>query len=93
MNVNPTALALMKSKLYEKWPSPRICPICGSEDWVIPNNIFFLPEFFSPRQTGEGQQIPVIVATCKVCGYFHSFNPVFLGIFTEITGIEPSGEG
>jgi hypothetical protein len=76
-------------RLLEKWPEPRICPICSTPDrWSIgaiggvPRN----PP--APEPLDVSRVSPVFPVSCQVCGYTMFFDPITLGTRTGGPGVE-----
>ena len=60
----------MIAHLSEKWNRDNICPLCGSNEWVISPKILELREFHDGNLVIEGPTYiyPVIPVSCKNCG-------------------------
>jgi hypothetical protein len=68
-----------------KWQGDQLCPICGTEDWVI------LDISETRLFTGAGKPMadkvyPVVPVMCRNCGHMLLFNALRLGV------IEPQSD-
>lgn len=59
------------------------CPVCKSVDWRISESIFEMREFFG--LVGTGQVIPVVLATCHICGHILPFNAIHVGALKQVS--------
>ena len=46
---------------------PCKCSLCGCEDWVIENRVFYMPEYHKDGTSG-GRIYPVVPIMCTKCG-------------------------
>ncbi|MGO9643214.1 MAG: hypothetical protein ACLPY5_00550 [Candidatus Bathyarchaeia archaeon] len=75
----------MAEWLSTHWKGDKVCPICKSNSWVIPNEVGEIHELFIARQDQLGRSLktyPVITVTCSVCGNTLLFNAFITRIIT-----------
>lgn len=66
--------------LNKKWEY-RICPMCGSEDWIVSDKIFELREFNDDKFIKNDLPIqPLVTITCKECGNTILINTLVLDL-------------
>ena len=56
------------------------CPICQNNDWNIGDKLTELREYQGGDLHLGGQIYPLIVFTCKVCGYTLLYNAIIAGV-------------
>jgi hypothetical protein len=89
MKLNSDQMKKLIEQLSNKWPEPRNCPVCHSNNWNVGDAIFEMREFqggglvLGPKQS----LIPLINVTCVACGNTLTFNAIILGL------VEPKKEG
>jgi len=59
------------------------CPICGKSEWTLNETLSELRSFNFGRLSLGAPLIPLVVATCKSCGFLAQFNAVQLGLIGE----------
>lgn len=74
-----------KKKLVEfinkKWPEPQKCPICGEQEWTLPE---FISEVRDAKARGSKVTFsPVIGIICLNCGYTFFLNAMIAGIYMK----------
>lgn len=71
------------SILNKKWKY-RICPMCGSGDWIVSDKIFELREFNNEYINKYDLPIqPLVTITCKECGNTVLINPLVLDLLSK----------
>lgn len=60
--------------LREKWKKTVVCPVCGSTEWQIHNDILRNPLWGS-----ESIGCPMVVVLCANCGHAMLFSAVKTG--------------
>jgi len=67
--------------LRNKWKQ-RICPVCGSREWTVPNCLFELREFSGGKLViGGGMNVySVVPVICESCGYSLFFSAARSGL-------------
>lgn len=74
------------------------CSLCGSEEWLVSDTVFELPEFFGGSfiVIGGRSVYPVIPTTCAKCGNVVLLSAITLGVVQYAQGDSgvptPSGE-
>jgi hypothetical protein len=63
--------------LAEKWTQERVCPICGTSDWIIADAAQL------PLYGDSDRMYPLIPVGCKNCSYTHLFNGIYMGVITD----------
>jgi hypothetical protein len=73
----------------EKHVKPKLqscsCTVCKSTDWVIAESIFALSEFGGIGRiviSPSASFVPLVVATCKICGFTLLFNAIHVQAVT-----------
>lgn len=82
MKFDKLTMDLIIRYIYERWPYPRKCQLCGNLTWNVNDRPMELRECMGGVMVigGDTQYMPVIVITCGNCG-----NSIFLNGFA--TGI------
>lgn len=71
--------------LQKKWRGSG-CPMCGGNQWNVPEKIFELREFNDGNLMiggPNGAVLPVIPITCRNCGNTVFINALFAGLLEE----------
>lgn len=63
------------------------CPVCKSIDWRISESIFEIQGFFG--RLGPSQVVPVVLATCHICGHILPFNAIHVGAVKQESESKP----
>ena len=58
----------LESWLNQKWVGPKICPICGKNNWAIGDRLMEMREFRWGAIMYQGQSFPVATVVCTECG-------------------------
>lgn len=66
--------------LNAKWQGPKICPVCHSNDWHVPDTLSEIRQFFHGSMVVGGPVFPLLLVTCKVCGHVLAFNALVMGL-------------
>jgi predicted Zn-ribbon and HTH transcriptional regulator len=81
MKLSEKQYKILTDHLAEKWKAPVACPVCKSNDWDVPKEVYELREFHGGGMViGGSSIIPVSPVTCKVCGNTVMINPLIAGI-------------
>lgn len=83
--MNDTNFDNFIKSLGEKWQGNKQCPICQNNTWGISDKLAELREFHHGDIIMGGQVYPLIVLSCKVCGYIHLFNAILAGLIDPKT--------
>jgi predicted nucleic-acid-binding Zn-ribbon protein len=71
--------------INKRW-TLQVCPVCKATQWLIPDNIYEMPEIrFSPSVPRKMKMTPLIQVVCGNCGYTILFNAILTGIYKEDT--------
>lgn len=72
----------VKEHIKRKWYNPY-CPMCKTENWIIPDTMFELKEHTGGRIIHDRLTTisPVIMVTCGNCGNTLLLNAMVVGIF------------
>lgn len=54
---------------FTKRVSPAPCALCGNNNWVIENRVFYMPEFHKGETVIGGNVYPVVPIICSNCGH------------------------
>jgi rubredoxin len=68
------------------WAGSRICPICGSEDWITFEKAWECREFNRGNLVAGGPVLPLVAMMCNVCGHVLLFNAI------AVRAIQPTAE-
>ena len=75
------------------WPAPQLCPICGSQSWVINDLVEMRPYLGGSLHVG-GPLFVMVPVMCRVCTYTLLFNAVASGVLErQAPAASLSGEG
>ncbi len=62
------------------WKGDKKCPICLSREWNISDRIFELREFTGEETPREVMVQPIVIMSCKRCGFNVFFNAIGAGL-------------
>ena len=70
-----------KKKVWEwitsYWKPPRSCEVCGSDQWLLLDNVWELRRFEGGGlSVGGAPLLPVVALMCNVCGHTLFFNAI-----------------
>lgn len=68
--------------LRVKWNNTS-CPMCGTNDWSVAEEIFELREFQDGNLVAGGPLYPVIPVSCKNCGMSLMINAIVAGVLPK----------
>lgn len=76
--------------MRENWKDESTCPVCGTNDWRIGDDVIEMGPVQSFRTTG--MVYPLIALFCARCGYTILFNAIIGGVVDSVkaTGIDPN---
>jgi hypothetical protein len=61
--------------IQEYWTRKKDCQICGSDDWILMDNVWELRKFErGGLVVGSSPLLPVVALMCNVCGQMVFFN-------------------
>lgn len=82
MKLNESQHQKLLTHVQTKWKAPATCPVCKSNDWEVPKEVYELREFHGGGMVlgGASSIIPITPVTCKVCGNTVLINPLIAGI-------------
>jgi predicted nucleic-acid-binding Zn-ribbon protein len=63
------------------WKNDRHCPICGSRDWIVNNELSRLMELHLV-ESGDVNISPLVEIACSTCGYLFFVNARSAGLYT-----------
>lgn len=67
--------------LDERWPAPRICPICSKTEWSLSDTVMEITEHRPAVSIiGESKVMPVLSLVCQACGYVNLFSAIRVGV-------------
>lgn len=67
--------------LNAQWNGPKICPICGKNNWTISPELVELRRFEGGSLVvGGGSVFPLLSVTCTICGNTLLFNAIVAGL-------------
>jgi len=66
--------------LNEQWGGPKVCPVCGHNDWAILERVWEAREYRKGGLVVGGEILPLISIMCNVCGYTMMFNAIAVGL-------------
>jgi predicted nucleic-acid-binding Zn-ribbon protein len=66
------------------WPSPQICPICGSQSWAI-NDLVEMRPYRGGALIMGGPLYVMVPVMCQVCSYTLFFNAVTSGVLAQVS--------
>jgi predicted nucleic-acid-binding Zn-ribbon protein len=69
--------------IRQNWHKPTHCPICGSDNWAIGDQIVEMRSLF------RGSVYPHFFVYCKKCAYTIFFNAVIAGLVDVKYTIKP----
>src|SRR5262245_17440369 len=70
--------------LGKNWHTPKVCPICCSNSWIISDSLVALYHLLADGLLRSGGPLyPLFSVTCGVCGYTLLFNSVIAGLTIE----------
>lgn len=73
--------AIIEKWMAEKWTNPRICPLCGEDEWNVADTVFSLSGVNEKGEEIWGAPIyPVVIFTCNTCGNVVLVNALKIGI-------------
>ncbi|MBI5077718.1 hypothetical protein HZB94_05075 [Candidatus Falkowbacteria bacterium] len=85
MKLNDEQQKKLIEKLNEVWQQPKICSVCGHNQWDVSDRIFELREFHGGGMVIGGQSsiTPIVHATCKNCSHTLFFNALKIGLIDK----------
>ncbi len=66
--------------LNEKWKGDKLCPVCKTNSWDLPEILGEVRQFQGGGLVVGGPVFPVFPLTCKTCGHTLFFNALVMGI-------------
>jgi len=75
--------------LNEKWPGQKKCPVCGHKVWVIADRVGGVVAV-KESMVMPSEIYPVVLVTCRNCGYVLAFNAGTVGAIEKPTQSEPT---
>jgi len=72
--------------LEKHWPDPKVCPICGHDEWTLGDHLVTLFVWSSGALLAGSVAYPQAVVTCDTCCYTRLFNALLMGIIKEQEG-------
>lgn len=64
--------------LQKKWGN-KACPMCGTGQWAVQDNVYQLTEYHSGNVVLGGPIVPVIPVSCANCGNTVLVNAIIAG--------------
>lgn len=91
MTLTPEERTRLRTKalelITEKWPEPRLCPICNSNSWNVSDAVA-MPLIYTPL---EGPVLVYVPVNCQICAYTIFFDALAMGFFEDDPeGIPPA---
>jgi len=84
MKLTPEQLDRLLETLDEKWPDPKICPVCRNTTWDTLDIVFELKSFTPDGESDEQPTVmPLVPLTCKNCGNTILINVIAAGILAS----------
>lgn len=80
MQLSPGQLAKLLEQIRATWKPDAFCDACGNEGWNVNPTIYELREFQQGGLSVGGVVSPVIMVTCKNCGYVRLISAVVAGV-------------
>jgi hypothetical protein len=75
------------------WTRPKECTVCGSDQWLLLDNVWELRKFERGTLVIGGSPIlPVVALMCNVCGHLIFFNAIAVRAIAREELKEDSGE-
>jgi hypothetical protein len=62
--------------INDYWRESKNCQICGSNDWLLLDNVWELRDFRGGDVASGGPVLPVVALMCNVCGHTLFFNAI-----------------
>lgn len=69
--------------LAKHWDKSHDCPICGSDNWTISDDVVEVRRFRGGALGVGGPLYPYLVVTCSTCGHTHFFNALVAGLVEQ----------
>lgn len=67
----------------EHWTGKKACPICESSSWLVGDVVGEMREFLPDKRPLANSLYPMIVLSCRACGYTLLFNATVMGLLPE----------
>lgn len=66
--------------LNRHWTGNKVCPICGNNNWSVPEELVEVRPFSGGTLVLGGRLFPHAIIICKVCGHTLLFNAMVAGL-------------
>lgn len=84
LTAKETERALKFVNGYAEKKGDAVCPICGTQNWILNPSFVELNQFYPLQGTMLGGPVyPMILLFCKECGFTHFLNAKYSGILDE----------
>jgi hypothetical protein len=84
MKLTPEQVDRLINALDQRWPDPKICPICKNTTWDTLDIVFELKGYTQDPESNEQPTVmPLVPLTCKNCGNTILFNVIAAGILSS----------
>lgn len=67
----------------EHWTGQKECPICKNSVWFVGDVMGEMREMHPTKRLISGSLYPMVVVSCRTCGYTLLFNAVVIGLVEE----------
>ncbi|HBV97552.1 MAG: hypothetical protein JL50_04110 [Peptococcaceae bacterium BICA1-7] len=64
--------------INKNWQGDKVCPICENNDWHIGEKVAEIRQYYGENVVigSNGAVYPLLLLTCKICGYTVLFNAI-----------------
>ena len=81
MKLTPEQVERLLTALDQKWPDPKVCPVCKNTTWDTLDIVFELKSYSQGQESDEEETVmPLVPLTCKNCGNTILINVIAAGV-------------